>query len=228
MIFVTVDSCRTHQEKFTKFLLAAFPGSVVYQHLNIHHVPHDVLYNKVDAVFLDTEQEHLQRATNHEMPQVLLPPPNFNALFLERHAIGQFAQEGIVLRHYCDWFCFLQKWGAHINKERFQELMDARRLTPIVSAFTAIAVEKLGLSPEKAPIYSPNPSLQQRMLDDTFTQTIKKCPSKNPVRIFLHKCKKLQQRKWKYDLIYPGHYWHTVKSSIITHFRHPETILRLK
>ena len=57
MVFVTVDSCRTHQEKFTKFLLAAFPGSVVYQHLNIHHVPHDVLYNKVDAVFLEAEQE---------------------------------------------------------------------------------------------------------------------------------------------------------------------------
>ena len=59
MIFVTVDSCRTHQEKFTKLLLAAFPGSVVYQHINIHHVPHDVLYNKVDAVFLDAEQEQV-------------------------------------------------------------------------------------------------------------------------------------------------------------------------
>ena len=59
MVFVTVDSCRTHQEKFTKLLLAAFPGSVVYQHVNIQYVPHDVLYNKVDAVFLETEQEQV-------------------------------------------------------------------------------------------------------------------------------------------------------------------------
>ena len=59
MIFVTIDSCRMHQEKFTKLLLDAFPGSVVYQHLNIHHVSHDVLYNKVDAVFLEEEMEQV-------------------------------------------------------------------------------------------------------------------------------------------------------------------------
>ena len=59
MVFVTVDSCRTHQEEFTKLLLATFPGSVVYQHVNIQYVPHDVLYNKVDAVFLETEQEQV-------------------------------------------------------------------------------------------------------------------------------------------------------------------------
>ena len=59
MVFVTVDSCRTHQEEFTKLLLAAFPGSVVYQHVDIQHVPHDVLYNKVDAVFLEGEQEQV-------------------------------------------------------------------------------------------------------------------------------------------------------------------------
>ena len=59
MIFVTVDSCRTHQEKFTKLLLATFPGSVVYQHLTINHVSHDVLYNKVDAVFVEAELQQV-------------------------------------------------------------------------------------------------------------------------------------------------------------------------
>ncbi|MBQ5368872.1 MAG: response regulator [Peptococcaceae bacterium] len=59
MVFVTVDSCRTHQEEFTKLLLATFPGSVVYQHLTINHVSHDVLHNKVDAVFVEAELQQV-------------------------------------------------------------------------------------------------------------------------------------------------------------------------
>ena len=55
MIFVTADSCRTQLERLTQLLVSAFPGSTVYQHTNLCRVPHDILNNKVDAVFLETE-----------------------------------------------------------------------------------------------------------------------------------------------------------------------------
>ena len=55
MIFVTADSCRPHLERLTKILISAFPGSTVYQHTGLCHVLHDVLNNKVDAVFLEAE-----------------------------------------------------------------------------------------------------------------------------------------------------------------------------
>ena len=55
MIFVTADSCRSQLERLTQLLVSAFPGSTVYQHTDLCRVPHDILNNKVDAVFLETE-----------------------------------------------------------------------------------------------------------------------------------------------------------------------------
>ena len=57
MIFVTADSCRERLEKLTQFLVSEFPGSTIYQHADLSHVPHDALNNKVDAVFLEAEIE---------------------------------------------------------------------------------------------------------------------------------------------------------------------------
>ena len=55
MIFVTADSCRTQLERLTQLLVSAFPGSTVYQHTDLCRVPHDILNNKIDALFLETE-----------------------------------------------------------------------------------------------------------------------------------------------------------------------------
>ena len=55
MVFVTADNDRIQLERLTKLLFSAFPGSTIYQHTDLCRVPHDVLNNKVDAVFLKTE-----------------------------------------------------------------------------------------------------------------------------------------------------------------------------
>ena len=57
MIFVTADSCRPQLERLTQLLVSAFPGSTIYQHTDMCRVQHDVLHNKVDAVFLETEMD---------------------------------------------------------------------------------------------------------------------------------------------------------------------------
>lgn len=40
-------------ERLTQLLVSAFPGSTIYQHADLLRVPHDVLHNKVDAIFLE-------------------------------------------------------------------------------------------------------------------------------------------------------------------------------
>ena len=55
MVFVTADSCRPQLERLTQLLVSAFPGSTIYQHTDVLRVPHDVLNNRVDAVFLEAE-----------------------------------------------------------------------------------------------------------------------------------------------------------------------------
>ena len=55
MIFVTADRCRSQLEGLAQLLVSAFPGSTIYQHTDLCRVSHDVLNNRVDAVFLETE-----------------------------------------------------------------------------------------------------------------------------------------------------------------------------
>ena len=57
MIFVTADSCRVQLGKLTQLLVSVFPGSTIYQHTDLCRVPHDVLNNNVDAVFLEAEMD---------------------------------------------------------------------------------------------------------------------------------------------------------------------------
>ena len=56
MTFVTSVS-RQQLERLTQILLSSFPGSTIYQHTNLLHVPHDVLCHKVDVVLLEAEAE---------------------------------------------------------------------------------------------------------------------------------------------------------------------------
>ena len=55
MTFVTADSCRLQLVRLTKLLVSVFPGSTIYQHIDLCRVPHDVMQNNVDAVFLEAE-----------------------------------------------------------------------------------------------------------------------------------------------------------------------------
>ena len=58
MIFVTANNCRIQLERLTQLLVSTFPGSTIYQHTDLCRVLHDILNNKVDAVFLGTEMDN--------------------------------------------------------------------------------------------------------------------------------------------------------------------------
>ena len=73
MTFVTADSCRAHLERLRELLFTSFPGSTIYQHASLLHVPHDVLNNNVDAVFLEAEEANsldLMQMLHRQKPDV--------------------------------------------------------------------------------------------------------------------------------------------------------------
>ena len=51
---------------------------------------------------------------------LLVGPPMFNALFITRHAHQHFLiEEGISLRHVCDWAMFLRRYGQELDWDAF-------------------------------------------------------------------------------------------------------------
>ena len=59
---------------------------------------------------------------------LLVPPPDFNALFLVKHALSHFLTEGISLRHLCDWAVFIDREGDAVDWTAFRKVAAEDRL----------------------------------------------------------------------------------------------------
>ena len=68
MVFVTAGGCKTQLENLTQVLVSAFQGSTIYRHTDPFRLLHDVLHQKIDAVFLVTEKD---KANSLEFVQML-------------------------------------------------------------------------------------------------------------------------------------------------------------
>ncbi len=135
---------------------------------------------------------------------LLIPPADFNAVFLARHALFHFLSEGINLRHIIDWHCFLSAMQDAINWPQVNRLLETNDLKVFTDAMTAICVKYLGLS-----ITNPEVAAESEyadiILEDIFSDQIK---------LFSTGLGKWRQRmamvrniignRWRYERIY-GH-----------------------
>ncbi len=115
MIFVTADSCRSQLERLTQILVSAFPGSTVYQHTDLCRAQHDVLNNRVDAVFLEGKAGKLNgldfmRMLRRQKPNI----PVF--IIAESEDFQKTAEEAGAS-------------GCFVLPDSKQQLLDAIRLT---------------------------------------------------------------------------------------------------
>ncbi len=76
---------------------------------------------------------------------VLLPPVQWNAMFLTYHACAHFLSEGLRLKQILDWALFLKKYQNDIDWSAFYRFCDRHHLRCFTDAVTAICVEYLGL-----------------------------------------------------------------------------------
>lgn len=53
--------------------------------------------------------------------EILLPPTEVEGLFLIHHAMRHFLEEGIKIRHFCDWACWINENQKRINWREFYQ-----------------------------------------------------------------------------------------------------------
>lgn len=81
-----------------------------------------------------------------EGSSLLVGPPLFNALFLTRHAHQHFlVEEGISLRHVCDWAMFLKRYGPELDWDAFMGCCARYGLSDFVGSMTRLASHICGL-----------------------------------------------------------------------------------
>lgn len=99
--------------------------------------------------------------------KLIIPTPDFNALFLSIHGLNHFLSEGIKIRHIIDWAMLLKAEQHNINWVEFYHWADKMHMTRFVDALTAISVEHFGLKVSNPAIHTTS-SYAHLILEDTI------------------------------------------------------------
>lgn len=115
-------------------------GVLIENHRTILNVRRNRTERELNAVLVRL----LEKEGTHGLaPGIQAPRATFNAIFLIRHAAVHFQKEGIVLRHLCDWACFLTRHWDEIDHALFRTAMEDYRMDRFADLMTAAAVEYL-------------------------------------------------------------------------------------
>ena len=142
----------------------------------------------------------------HTFPDsgVLLPPIQWNAMFLTYHACAHFISEGLMLKQLLDWAMFLKFAEYKIDWQSFYEFCDRYHYRHFVDAITSICVEKLGVKLTNTNIVAKS-EYSNRIIQSIFENgSICRSGDWNE-RIQIVKA--LFHNRWKYEEIYNESVW---------------------
>lgn len=163
-------------------------GVLIENHRTILNVRRNRTERELNAVLVRL----LEKEGTHGLaPGIQAPRATFNAIFLIRHAAVHFQKEGIVLRHLCDWACFLTRHWDEIDHALFRTAMEDYRMDRFADLMTAAAVEYLGAE-------VPGPECEAGMLGRFMKEvlTLSPMPDK-PLPRLLRKLSGPYRDRWR-------------------------------
>ena len=126
-------------------------------HIELHRIAGLLPSRSADRGFQQWSQSQLKESTTNLIiggTAVKVPTPLFDVVFVFMHLYLHFLSGGIGLRHICDWTMLLHKHSDDIDTEELEKRLNQFHLMRAWKIFAPIAVEHLGLPPEKCPFYS--------------------------------------------------------------------------
>ena len=158
--------------------------------------------------------------------KIILPSPNFNALFLLRHMAGHFVTAETALRHLCDWAMFASKYGESIDWSKINEIAKRFNLDRFLAIANRICVEHLNIPAEKfGNIISDDSALTLRVLQDIISPEFNQsCPSHSKIRVVIFRATRWWAKRWKHRLVYNDSLIGIFFKRIIDYTCHPKSI----
>lgn len=154
---------------------------------------------------------------NAELPRIagtsiLLPPANFNLLFLLSHSYSHFMREGMPLRQMTDMACFLKKYESELDWIECLEVLKRFGLKKYGDAVIAFISDYF----EIEFVYKPEVAKQtlECMKDDILDgdHTMVYPNSRLASKIYI--AKNAWQNRWRYDAFYEGGFWRFIVDSV--------------
>lgn len=149
-------------------------------------------------------------------------PATADALFLVRHT-ARHLEQGIGLRHVCDWVLFVRQRGGEVDWAEFDAMIRQLRLHTFVAVLNGIACDCLGLPAGSLPCSERSP-LQGRVLDVILDYKSAPLQASGRLALLRQKYDRLMRRRWLLQDVlherFAGHVWRSVQY----HVRHPRSI----
>ncbi|MBR4228307.1 MAG: nucleotidyltransferase family protein [Bacteroidales bacterium] len=163
-----------------------------------------------------------EEAVEIDGQQVFLPSPDFNALFLLRHAAAHFAGEQINIRQLLDWGLFVEKHRDRVDWKRLEDFVEKVGMTAFYRVLNGICVDYLGFSTSAFP--AERDASEQRVLEDVLCPEFSDpCPSFILAQ-WLWRIRRWRHRTWKQKLVYPEPLMRTFLVRLMSHLKDPASL----
>lgn len=192
-------------------------GVLIENHRTILNVRRNRTERELNAVLVRL----LEKEGTHGLaPGIQAPRATFNAIFLIRHAAVHFQKEGIVLRHLCDWACFLTRHWDEIDHALFCTAMEDYRMDRFADLMTAAAVEYLGAE-------VPGPECEAGMLGRFMEEvlTLSPMPDK-PLPRLLRKLSGPYRNRWRLRKVLRTSVWRYYYDTVRGQWNEKFTVFR--
>lgn len=210
-----------HHHHHTVFTVNGIMVENHYDFLNIHaHLSNRRIERRLREIVAQQPCETI----SVEGERVYLPPADFNALFLLRHAGGHFAAVEIELRHLADWALFVRRYHAQIDWEALETFSREMNMHRFLHGLNALAIECLGMDPAWIPPFERDPETEQRMLDDILRPEFSDKQPKGLLAGIWYKYRRWQANSWKHHMVHKENRFVTFWVQVVSHLRKPHSL----
>lgn len=134
---------------------------------------------------------------------VLLPGPDFNALFLAKHCASHFASTEMNLRQLLDWLLFVRAEGGKVDWTETYRIYRKENLVRFVNSMNAIGVSYLGFPREMFAEIEEDGALVERVLNDILTPEFGEKEDGSLKSALWIKPRRWWHNRWKHRICYP-------------------------
>lgn len=218
---VKVDSTHHHH---TVFHLGGVMFENHYDFLNVHaHRSNRVIEKRLQEL---ARQGYETAEVGGET--VYLPSPDFNALFLLRHAASHFAATQITLRHLLDWGTFVAKRGSDVDWDSLYVFCRQMNMHKFLECIDEICVSKLGFPREVFPVFGCDKALSERVFEDILEHGAC-CPDGSPsiegfIPRTLYRFRRWRGNTWKHRIVYKEGLFSTFFVQVWSHLLKPSSL----
>ena len=178
-------------------------GILIENHIHFLNIQTHHSNRKIEAQLQAMVQKLPEETAQVGEATVYLPPANFDAIFLLRHAAAHFAAIGIGVRYLIDWAMFVRRYHRQIDWTTLERIAEEENMHRFLHCMNAFATDCLGIDPALFPTFPRDHALEERVLQDILHPRFPKRPPKgNMLQVLWFKLRRWWTYRWKHGIVY--------------------------